>query len=301
MSLLVVGTIAFDSVETPYDRREQTLGGSATHFAHAAAHFGPVRLLGIVGEDFPDEHMTGFKQRAIDCAGVEIAKGGKTFAWGGRYEADWNTRHTLFTDLNVLEKFVPKVPVEHKATEYVFLANGTPSVQMQALEQIEKPRLVVADTMNLWIDIAKGDLLEVLKKVDGVVLNDEEARMLTDEPNLIRAARKVLELGPSFIILKKGEHGAFLIGQDDLHFALPAYPVGEVVDPTGAGDSFAGGFMGYLSSVKNTQPHTLRRAMLYGTVTASFCVEGFGVDSQVSRSRSDVESRYNELASICTL
>jgi sugar/nucleoside kinase (ribokinase family) len=300
MSLLVVGTIAFDSVETPYDRRDQTLGGSATHFAHAAAHFGPVRLLGIVGEDFPAAHLAGFRSRAIDCAGVEVAPG-KTFAWGGRYEADWNTRHTLFTDLNVLERFDPKVPAEHRQTEYVFLANGTPSVQLRALEQIESPRLVVADTMNLWIDIAREDLLEVLKRVDGVVLNDEEARMLTDERNLIRSARKVLELGPSFVILKKGEHGAFLIGRNDLHFALPAYPVDEVVDPTGAGDSFAGGFMGYLASVKNAQAHTLRRAMLYGTVTASFCVEGFSVDTQIARSRSDVEKRYNELASICTL
>ena len=299
MSLLVVGTIAFDSVETPYERREKTLGGSATHFAHAAAHFGPVRLVGVVGEDFPDEHLSGFRCRNIDCSGVEVAKG-KTFAWGGRYEADWNTRHTLFTDLNVLEQFDPKVPDGQRDTDFVFLANGTPSIQMRALEQCEGTRMVVADTMNLWIDIAKDDLLEVLKKVDGLVLNDEEARMLTGERNLIRAARKTLELGPSFVILKKGEHGAFLIGEDH-HFALPAYPVDEVVDPTGAGDSFAGGFMGYLASVKNTQPHTLRRAMLYGTVTASFCVEGFSVETLIARDRSDVETRYNELATIVTL
>ena len=299
MSLLVVGTIAFDSVETPFDRRDQTLGGSATHFAYAAAHFGPVRLVGIVGEDFPDAHLADFRGRNIDCTGVEVAQG-KTFAWGGRYEADWNTRHTLFTDLNVLEQFEPKLPEGQRATEYVFLANGTPSVQLAALAQCEEPQLVVADTMNLWIDIAREDLLEVLQRVDGLVLNDEEARMLTDERNLIRAARKTLELGPSFVILKKGEHGAFLIGED-LHFALPAYPVDDVVDPTGAGDSFAGGFMGYLASVRNSQPHTLRRAMLYGTVTASFCVEGFSVEQQIARDRSDVESRYNELASIVTL
>jgi sugar/nucleoside kinase (ribokinase family) len=299
MSLLVVGTIAFDSVETPYDRRDVTLGGSATHFAHAAAHFGPVRLVGIVGEDFPDEHLAGFRKRNIDCAGVEVSKG-KTFAWGGRYEADWNTRHTLFTDLNVLERFEPKIPDAHRDTEYVFLANGTPSVQLQALSQMTAPKLVVADTMNLWIDIARGDLFEVLRRVDGIVLNDEEARMLTDERNLIRAARKTLELGPKFVILKKGEHGAFLVGQG-VHFGLPAYPVDDVVDPTGAGDSFAGGFMGYLASVNNTQPHTLRRAMLYGTVTASFCVEGFSIESLAARTRSDIETRYNELASICTL
>ena len=299
MSLLVVGTIAFDSVETPYDRREEILGGSATHFAYAAAPFSPVRLVGVVGEDFPDEHLTGFRERDIDCAGVEVARG-KTFRWGGRYEADWNTRHTLFTDLNVLEGFDPKVPEQHKDTRFVFLANGTPSVQMRALEQCPEAEFVVADTMNLWIDIAKEDLLAVLRRVDGVVLNDEEARMLTGENNLIKAARATLALGPRFVILKKGEHGAFLIGED-LHFALPAYPVDEVVDPTGAGDSFAGGFMGYLASVKNTQPHTLRRAMLYGTVTASFCVEGFSVDALASSDRSAIETRHNEIASIVTL
>jgi sugar/nucleoside kinase (ribokinase family) len=300
MSLLVVGTIAFESVETPYDRRDLTLGGSATHFAHAAAHFGPVRLVGIVGEDFPDEHMAGFRRRSIDCSGVEVGKG-KTFAWGGRYEADWNTRHTLFTDLNVLERFDPKVPAAHRGTEYVFLANGTPSVQLRALEQMSAPKLVIADTMNLWIDIARPDLFEVLRRVDGIVLNDEEARMLTEERNLIRAARKVLELGPRLVILKKGEHGAFLIGRGDLHFALPAYPVDEVVDPTGAGDSFAGGFMGYVASVDSVEPATLRRAMLYGTVMASFCVEGFSVDALAARSRREIDARYGELASICTL
>ncbi len=299
MSLLVVGTIAFDSVETPYDRRDEVLGGSATHFAYAASPFEAVRLVGVVGEDFPDKHLGEFRDREIDCAGVEVAQG-KTFRWGGRYEADWNTRHTLFTDLNVLETFDPKVPEQHKDTRFVFLANGTPSVQMRALEQCDKAEFVVADTMNLWIDIAKEDLLAVLQRIDGVVLNDEEARMLTGETNLIRAARATLGLGPRFVILKKGEHGAFLIG-DDLHFALPAYPVDEVLDPTGAGDSFAGGFMGYLASVKNTQPHTLRRAMLYGTVTASFCVEGFSVDALAASDRSAIETRYNELASIVTL
>jgi sugar/nucleoside kinase (ribokinase family) len=300
MSLLVVGTIAFDSVETPYDRRDLTLGGSATHFAYAAAPFGPVRLVGIVGEDFPDEHLADFKARAIDCSGVEISKG-KTFAWGGRYEADWNTRHTLFTDLNVLSGFDPKVPEGHRDSRFVFLANGTPSVQMRALSQMRAPKLVVADTMNLWIDIARSDLLEVLRRVDGLVLNDEEARMLTGETNLIRSARKVLELGPRFLILKKGEHGAFIIGRNDLHFALPAYPVDEVVDPTGAGDSFAGGFMGYLASVQSAEPQALKRAMLYGTVTASFCVEGFSVEGLAQRTRAEIETRYGELASICTV
>ncbi|MCZ6597872.1 MAG: PfkB family carbohydrate kinase [Planctomycetota bacterium] len=299
MSLIVVGTLAFDSVETPYERREETLGGSATYFAYAARHFVGVRLVGVVGTDFPDEYLRDFRDHDVDCTGVEVVDG-RTFRWAGRYEADWNTRHTLETQLNVLESFDPKIPSDYRDSRFVFLANATPSVQMRALEQCEQPLLVVADTMNLWIDNDRDDLLELLRRVDGLVLNDEEARMLSGETNLIRAARKTLELGPRFLILKKGEHGAFLIGED-LHFSLPAYPVEEVVDPTGAGDSFAGGFMGYLASVRNAQPHTLRRAMLYGTVTASFCVEGFSVDRLLACDRSDVETRYNELTSIVTL
>jgi sugar/nucleoside kinase (ribokinase family) len=299
MSLLVLGTIAYDSVETPYDRRDDALGGSAVHFAHAACHFGEVGLVGVVGQDFPDATLADFRGRGIDCRGVEVAEG-KTFRWGGRYEADWNTRHTLFTDLNVLESFDPKLPDAYADSEYVFLANATPAVQAKLLDQVQAPKLVVADTMNLWIDVALDDLKALLPRIDGLVLNDEEARMLTGEGNLIRAARGVLELGPKFVVLKKGEHGAFLIGED-VHFAMPAYPVESVVDPTGAGDSFAGGFMGYLAGVKNHQPQTLRRAMLYGTVTASFCVEGFSTDGLTEAGRSDVESRFNELLSIVTL
>ena len=299
MSLLVIGTLAFDSVETPFDKRDEALGGSATYFAQAASYFSPVRLVGVVGSDFPDSHLAAMRARNIDVGGVEVVDG-KTFRWGGRYEADWNTRHTLFTELNVFEHFDPKVPAEYEDTDYVFLANAAPAIQMKALEQIQEPKLVVADTMNLWIEIAKPDLLELLTKIDGLVLNDEEARMLTDETNLFAAARKLLTMGPRFILLKKGEHGAFLVG-DGLHFALPAYPVESVVDPTGAGDSFAGGFMGYVASVDNVQPHTLRRAMLYGTVTASFCVEGFSIEELQRHDRGAVEGRYNELFSIVTL
>jgi len=295
MDLVVIGTLAFDTIETPYERREETLGGSALHFAFAAAHFLPVGLVGVVGTDFPRDRFEDFGGRGIDCAGVEVAEG-KTFRWSGRYEADWNTRHTLDTQLNVFAEFDPKVPETYRSARFVFLANAEPAVQLRALEQIRSPRLVVADTMNLWIDQAREDLAVVLKQVDGIVLNDEEARMLTDERNLIRSARKVLQMGPRFVIVKKGEHGSFLVGED-LTFSLPAYPVEEVVDPTGAGDSFAGGFMGYLSSVRNDQPMTMRRAMLYGTTTASFCVEGFGVDELQRRDRSDVEDRFNELFS----
>ena len=299
MPLLVIGTLAFDTIETPYDRREEALGGSATYFALASSFFTPVRLVGVVGTDFPDDRLTALSQRGIDTAGVEVAEG-RTFRWSGRYEADWNTRHTLDTQLNVFEHFDPKVPTDYRDSRYVFLANAAPSIQMKALEQCGDRQFVMADTMNLWIDIAKDDLLALLRKVDGLVLNDEEARMLSGESNLFTAAHKVLELGPKFVVLKKGEHGAFLLGQD-VHYALPAYPVQQVVDPTGAGDSFAGGFMGYLASVENHEPQTLKRAMLYGTVTASFCVEGFSVETLEACRRSAVEGRFNELHSIVSL
>lgn len=298
MSLLVVGTLAYDTIETPTDRREEALGGSAVYFAVAAASFTPVQLVGVVGTDFGDAPLEDLRRRGVDCSGVEVAEG-KTFRWAGRYEADWNTRHTLDTQLNVFEHFDPKVPESYRDTPFVFLANAAPAIQMKALSQVTKPRFVVADTMNLWIDIAKPELLELLTKIDGIVLNDEEARMLTGESNLITAARRVRELGPRYVILKKGEHGAFLIG-DDAHFSLPAYPVSEVVDPTGAGDSFAGGFMGYLAHTGNTDARTLKRAMLYGTVTASYCVQGFSIEDVGGRSRSDIEQRFNELCEITT-
>ncbi len=299
MSLLVIGTLAFDTVETPTDRRDDALGGSATFFAVAASHFCDPKLVGVVGSDFPDKVLADLSARGIDCSGVEVADG-KTFRWGGRYEADWNTRHTLFTELNVFEHFDPKVPENFRDSKYVFLANAAPALQLKALTQCTNPELVVADTMNLWIDIARDDLVELLAHIDGLVLNDEEARMLSGEKNLFRAARKVLEMGPEFVVLKKGEHGAFLLGQD-VHFALPAYPVEEVIDPTGAGDSFAGGFMGYLSAVDNIEPATLRRAMLYGTVTASYCVEGFSIDSLSVHGRKAVEARFNDLQSMVSM
>jgi sugar/nucleoside kinase (ribokinase family) len=296
MSLLVIGTVAFDDIETPYAKRKNVLGGSATFFCAAARFFTPVRLVSVVGEDFPNKRLDALRQRGVDTAGLEVARG-KTFRWSGRYAADWNTRTTLATELNVLEHFSPKVPAAFRDSRYVFLANCAPAVQLAALKQIKKPALVMLDTMNLWIEHTRAELVALLKRVDGIVLNDEEARMLTGERNLIRAARRVLELGPRFLVLKKGEHGAFLIGRD-LHHALPAYPVDEVVDPTGAGDAFAGGFLGYLAAVDNVEPATLRRAMRYGTVTASYSVQGFGPDELVKRGRSEIESRFNEYSSI---
>lgn len=300
MSLLVIGTLAYDSIETPFARRENVLGGSAVYFALAAANFGPVRLVGVVGGDFEKKDLEMLTARAVDVRGVEKVADGKSFRWAGRYEADWNTRTTLETQLNVFEHFDPKVPKPYRDSRYVFLANAEPKVQLRALEQCSQPAFVVADTMNLWIEIRRDELLEVLRRVDGIVLNDEEARMLTGERNLIKAAAKVRELGPRYVILKKGEHGAFLVGED-VRYALPAYPVDAVVDPTGAGDCFAGGFMGYLAAADCVEPPTMRRAMLYGTVTASFCVQGFGVEVLEHKRRAHVESRFNELLDFVTL
>lgn len=299
MSLLVIGTLAYDTIETATDRREDALGGSAMYFSLAASTFTAPKLVGVVGQDFRSEDLAMLQHHGVDTSGVEVAEG-KTFRWGGRYEPDWNTRHTLFTELNVFESFEPKVPDDFRSAEWVFLANAHPAIQQQALEQMTKPKFVVADTMNLWISIASDDLKALLTKVDGLILNDEEARMLTGEDNLLRAARKVLEMGPNTVILKKGEHGAFIISED-VHFSLPAYPVGTVIDPTGAGDCFAGGFMGCIARAGNHDPETLRKAMLYGTVTASFCVEGFSVETLATCSGEDIEARYQQLLSIVTV
>lgn len=299
MSLLVIGTLAYDTIETVHDKREEALGGSAMYFSVAAAPFIEPSLVAVVGGDFERAHMEDLERRGVQTGGVEVAEG-KTFRWGGRYEADWNTRHTTFTDLNVFEHFDPKVPAECRGADFVFLANAHPAIQLKALKQVDSPNFSVADTMNLWIDIAREDLDALLQNVDGLILNDEEARMLTGESNLIDAARKVLELGPRYVVLKKGEHGAFLMGEG-LHFSLPAYPVTDVVDPTGAGDSFAGGFMGAIARAGDTSPETLRKAMLFGTVTASFCVQGFSIEDLGRRTLDDIDTRYAELLSIVTV
>lgn len=299
MSLLVIGTLAYDTIETAQERREEVLGGSATYFALAASSFVRPRLVGVVGEDFRTEHLDALARRDIDVAGVEVARG-RTFRWAGRYEADWNTRHTLDTQLGVFEHFDPKLPPSYRDSRTVFLANAAPAVQLAALEQIDRPSFVVADTMNLWIEIAREELGSLLRRVDAIVLNDEEARMLTGQRNLIRAAGEVLGLGPRYVILKKGEHGAFLMSSK-VHFSLPAYPVQQVVDPTGAGDSFAGGFMGYLAELGASEPKDLRRAMVYGTVTASFCVEGFSIEGLARADRAAIDARFDELLGIVTV
>ena len=299
MSLLVIGTLAYDTVETATDRRDGALGGSATYFSVAAAPLTRPRLVGVVGEDFRQEDLDLLDRRGVDASGVERAEG-TSFRWGGRYEADWNTRHTLFTELGVFEHFEPKIPADFRDSRFVFLANAHPAIQESALMQVEHPAFSVADTMNLWIDIARPELEGLMRRIDGLILNDEEARMLTGEDNLIRAAQAVMGMGPRYVVVKKGEHGAFLMGSD-VHFSLPAYPVSNVVDPTGAGDSFAGGFMGHIARSGKVDPPGLRRAMLYGSVTASFCVQGFSVEDLGGRELGDYDARYDELLSIVTV
>ncbi len=306
MSLFVVGTIAYDSIETPHGRVTDEIGGSATFFALAASRFAEVRICGVVGEDFPIARLeTLFKGRAVDFAGVDLVKGGRTFRWSGRYEGDLNAAQTLETQLNVLATFQPKLPAGYAATPFVFLANTAPAVQLDVLRQVQaggaspggnqgatRP-FVVCDTMNFWIDTQKDGLLEVLRRVDGLILNDGEARQLTGERNLIKAGAKVLELGPKVVIVKKGEHGAFLFSTYLFH-ALPAYPVSEVVDPTGAGDSFAGGVMGYLARSGRVSHASLKRGLVYGTVAASFTVSDFGTRGLAAATRDDMELRLQE-------
>ena len=293
MSVLVVGSTAFDDVETPHGKRESCLGGSSTYFSLAAALFTEVRLVSVVGDDFPDESRQLLAQRGVRLDGLEI-KPGKTFRWSGRYSADMNSRKTLDVQLNTFGDFKPVVPEAFRDTAYVFLANGAPSTQASVLEQTEDPDFVVADTMDLWIDTARDSLLALLGRIDGLILNDEEAKMLSGESNLIRAGRKVLEFGPKLVILKKGEHGCFLFS-NFFHYAMPAYPTERVVDPTGAGDSFAGGFMGFLATCGTLSLWNMKRAVAFGTVAASLTVEGFGVDRIATATRADVDRRYQDL------
>ena len=289
--LLVVGTVALDSVETPYGKADDVLGGSAVYFAAGASFFAPVRVVGVVGEDFPHERLAFLKARGVDLGGVEVVKGGKTFRWAGRYHHDLNHRDTLGTWLNVLETFDPKLPAAWRSTPYVFLANIEPTLQSRVLDQVQSPRLVVADTMNFWISGAREALVKTLKRVDALIVNDEEARQLTGTPNLVKAAAAIRGMGPQTVIVKKGEHGALLF-KDGRVFSAPAYPLEEVFDPTGAGDTFAGGFYGYVAKHGKMDEAHLRRAVLYGSALASFCVERFGPDRLRDLTMREVEERY---------
>jgi sugar/nucleoside kinase (ribokinase family) len=288
-SLLVVGSIAFDSIETPNGSVEEALGGSATFFSYAASFFTSPRLVGVVGEDFSEEHRRLFVQRGIDTAGL-ATQPGKTFRWKGRYHQDMNTRDTLEVHLNVFETFDPRLPERFRNSSHVFLANGSPTLQARVLDQVERPQLVLADTMDLWINTQRQELVKLLPRLDGLLLNDSEAKLLTGDDNLVRAGQAVRRMGPKFVILKKGEHGAMLLSQDGV-YVMPAYPTEEVVDPTGAGDSFAGGILGYLTSDESPPPGRLRRAMAYGTVVASLTVEGFGLDRLKRTERREIDRR----------
>jgi sugar/nucleoside kinase (ribokinase family) len=290
MSLLVVGSIAFDSIETPNGTVEEALGGSASYFSCAASFFTKPRLVGVVGEDFPEEHRRLFATRHIDTAGLTTQPGGKTFRWRGRYHQDMNKRDTVEVHLNVFGEFDPVLPERFRDSTHVFLANASPVVQARVLDQVSRPQLVLADTMDLWISTQHDELLALLPRLDGLLLNDSEAQLLTGETNLVMAGEAVRRLGPKLVILKKGEHGAMLFSEHGI-FVVPAYPTAEVVDPTGAGDSFAGGLMGSLFMDPTPHVGRLRRAMAYATVIASLTVEGFGLDRLKRASREEIDQR----------
>lgn len=293
MPLVVVGSIALDSVETPIEKRDRILGGSAAYFSYAASLFTSVRLAGVVGEDFPPEHLALLQSRNIDTAGMQVVKGGKTFYWKGKYLANMNDRETLDLQLNVLADFKPDLPEAYRRCKFLFLANGSPKLQMQVLEQCPGASLVVADTMDFYINTEREALLQLLKKIDGVVLNDSEAKLLTGTDNLVKAGRAIRAMGPKFVVIKKGEHGAMFFSEHET-YVLPAYPTERVVDPTGAGDSFAGGMMGYLAEQNNFEPKTLKEAMAYGTLVASFNVEDFSLDRLRQIGRADLDARMVE-------
>lgn len=293
MSLLVVGSVALDSVETPQTTRDNVLGGSAVFFSYAASYFGNVRLVGVVGDDWPSEHTDLLKTRSIDTGGLQIVPNAKTFRWRGKYAPNMNDRETLEVHLNVFGDFKPVLPESYRQSEYLFLANGPPAVQRSVLSQLPKAKLKVADTMDLWISTQRDELLELMRNIDGLVMNDNEAKLLADDENLVRAGQAVLKMGPKFVVLKKGEHGAMFFSKDET-YVMPAFPTPHVVDPTGAGDSFAGGMMGYLASRGEVSPKVLKEALAYGTIVASFNVEDFSLDRMRKIERSDVDGRLNE-------
>lgn len=293
MPLCVVGSIALDSVETPTERRDNVLGGSAVFFSYAASFFTSVRLAGVVGDDWPAENTAMLQARGIDTAGLQIVPGGKTFRWRGKYQVNMNDRETLDLQLNVLEHFDPVLPETYRRCKFLFLANGSPVLQAKTLDQCPGASLVVADTMDHYIRTEPDALRNLLKRIDGLVLNDSEAKLLTGDDNLVRAGDAVRRMGPKFVVLKKGEHGAFFFSEHEL-YVLPAYPTARVVDPTGAGDSFAGGMMGYLAEQDRFDAKTLKEAMAYGTLTASFTVEDFSLDRLRRITRDDLDRRLEE-------
>jgi sugar/nucleoside kinase (ribokinase family) len=290
MSILVVGSVAYDTVETPFGRAERVLGGSASFFSVAASFFTPVNLVGVVGNDFGEEQIATFRGRPIDLEGLERMDG-KTFHWQGKYSYDLNSRDTICTDLNVFEFFKPKIPARYRGSEVVFLGNIDPVLQRAVLEQVDRPRIVACDTMNFWISGKAEELRKTLAKVQVLLVNDAEARELSGEWNLVKAARAIRAMGPRTVVLKKGEHGVLMFDGEDA-FAAPAFPLETVFDPTGAGDTFAGGFLGYLAGCPAADGAALRRAIVMGSTLASFCVEAFSLDRLVRLTRPEIDERY---------
>ena len=292
MSLLVTGSIGIDTVETPFGKRENVIGGSAIYFSYAASFFTPVRLVGAVGEDAPKAIFDVFKGRDVDTGGLEVRKGSKTFRWHGSYVENLNEAQTVQVDLNVLAEQAPRIPEQFKDSSHIFLANTHPALQQQMLENLPCCKLVVADTMNLWIQTEHDELRRLLGRIHGLVLNDGEARLLTEKKNLVSAARDVLKMGPKFVVIKKGEHGCLMVSDRDT-FTLPAFPAEQVIDPTGAGDSFAGGMMGYLSTQGSWSAATVKRALAFGTVVASHTIADFSLAGLQKISRDDIDERWN--------
>ncbi len=290
MSILVIGSIALDSVRTPFGSRNETLGGSATYFSIAASFYNKVRIVATVGEDFPSRYMNMFKTLGIDTSGVIVTKG-KTFRWKGRYDQDLNTAHTIYTHLNVFKDFNPQVPEKLKNTDFVFLANIDPDLQRSVLEQMKKPKLVACDSMNYWIANKRSSLERLLPKIDILLLNDSEARLLSKTANLKKAARRILSYGPKALIIKRGEHGVIYFSRNS-YFIAPAYLLETIRDPTGAGDTFAGGLMGYIASAPHIDESTVKKGIIYGSILASFTVEGFSVSRLLNIGRKDIAERY---------
>lgn len=295
MSLLTVGTVAFDAIETPFGKTDKIVGGAATYITLAASYFTkPINMVSVVGDDFPEDALQNLRNHGADTNGIQVKKGEKTFFWSGKYHNDMNSRDTLVTELNVLADFNPMVPEGYRNCEFLMLGNLTPAVQMAVIEQIPaRPKLVVLDTMNFWMNVALDELKQVLKKVDVLTINDEEARQLSGQYSLVKAAQVILGMGPKYLVIKKGEHGALLFNEDSVFFA-PALPLEEVFDPTGAGDSFAGGFIGYLASTRDISFENMKRAIIFGSAMASFCVEKFGTERLINLSQEEIDDRVQD-------
>ena len=299
MSLIAVGTMAFDAIETPFGKIDKIVGGSATYVAYAASHLTkPIYQISIVGEDFPEEEMNDLKSRGVQLQGVEIVKGKKSFFWSGKYHLDMNTRDTLITDLNVLADFNPKIPDSYQDAEFLMLGNLMPQIQISVINQMKKrPKLIVLDTMNFWMESALDDLKKVLLMIDVLMINDSEARFLSNEFSLVKAAKKILGMGPKYLIIKKGEHGALLFHGNHVFFA-PALPLEDVFDPTGAGDTFAGGFIGHLARTKDISFENMKTAIIVGSAMASFCVEKFGPERLKEITKADIDARLEEFVQL---